>query len=351
MPGTGKTTVFSALSCQKVEPQYLGFDTKPHRAMVTIPDPRLEEVGKLAKSKRTVHNTIEFVDIPGFNPAVTDRKLVTAMLEHYRRCDALALVVNLFDPAQAAGAGSGMRNLLDELVLLDLVIAEGSAHRLEKAAHLKADHESEERFKLLGRIISQLEEGTPVRRMSFDEHQQKLIREYAFFSGQPVVVVANVSDNDIPKALNEITGMGKVLSVADEEQLETVQLSATLQVELCAMEEAEALEFMAEFGVTELAVPKLIHACFESLDLITFYTATEKECRAWSLRRGGSAQEAAGVVHTDMARGFIRAETVAGDDYVQYGGLTGAKAAGKMRLEGKDYLVDDGEVLYIRFNI
>jgi GTP-binding protein YchF len=351
MPGAGKTTVFSALSCKPVEPQFLGFDVKPHRAMVSIPDPRLEEVGQLAKSKRTVHNTIEFVDIPGFNPAVTDRKLVTAMLEHYRRCDALALVVNLFDPAEAAQAGSGMRHLLDELVLIDLVIAEGSAHRLAKAAHLKADRESEERHKLLKRISGELEEGTPVRRMTFDEHEQKLIREYAFYSGQPVVVVANVRDGDIPKPLNEIAGMGKVLATADEEQLETVMLSATLQVELCAMEEAEALEYMAEFGVSELAVPKLIRACFESLDLITFYTATEKECRAWSLKRGSTAQEAAGTVHTDMARGFIRAETVGGDDYVQYGGLAGAKAAGKMRLEGKEYVVADGEVLYIRFNI
>lgn len=351
MPGAGKTTVFSALSCQQVEPQYLGFDVKPHRATVTIPDKRLEEVGALAKSKRTVHNTIEFVDIPGFNPAVTDRKLVTAMLEHYRRCDALALVVNLFDPAQAAAAGAGMRNLLDELVLIDLVIAEGSARRLEKAARMKADRDSEERFKLLQRIIGELEEGTPVRRMTFDVNEHRLIREYAFFSGQPVVVVVNVRDSDIPKALNEIAGMGKVLAVADEEQLESVQLSATLQVELCAMDEAEALEYMAEFGVSELAVPKLIRACFESLDLITFYTATEKECRAWSLQRGATAHEAAGVVHSDMARGFIRAETVAGDDYVQYGGLAGAKTAGKMRLEGKDYVVADGDVLYIRFNI
>jgi GTP-binding protein YchF len=351
MPDAGKTTIFSALTGKQVEPQYLGFDVKPQLAVIKIPDKRLEQVSSLAKSRRTVENTIEFVDIPGFDPAETERKLITAVFEHYRRVDALALVVNLFDPQQAAKAGANMRGLLDELVLLDLVIAESSAQRLKKAARMKADKESEERFAVLTKVQAQLEEGTPLRRIELYENERKLLREYAFISEKPVIVVLNVSDSDIPKREDEIEGMAKVLAIADEEQLKTVCLSAALQVELCSMDEVEALEYMAEFGVGELALPKFIRASFDSLGLITFFTPTEKECRAWSLRRGANAQAAAGVVHSDMARGFIRAETVSYDDYVQYGGPAGAKAAGKMRLEGKEYIVADGDVLLIRFNV
>jgi GTP-binding protein YchF len=351
MPGSGKTTIFSALTGHKVEPQYLGFDVKPHMAVVKIPDVRLDKVSELYKARRTVQNTIEFVDIPGFDPTGTERKLKNAMLEHFRRCDALALVVNLFDPAQAADSAGQMRALLDELVILGLITAESGAKRLEKAARMKASPDTEARYKALISVRNQLEAGVPVRRIELSSAETKLLNEYAFISQKPVIAIFNVRDGDIAKADSEIAGLDKALAVAVEEQLVTVRLSATLQQELSTLDAAEAAEYMEEFGVSELALAKLIHASFDSLGLLTFFTGSDKECRAWSLRRGANAQAAAGVIHSDMARGFIRAETVSYDDYVQYGGHAGAKAAGKVRLEGKEYVVADGDVLLIRFNV
>jgi len=351
LPGSGKSTLFQALTKQAVAPQFLGYDIKPHQAVVRIPDPRLDTIGALFKARQNVQNTVEFVDIPGFDPASTETKLKNAVLEHYRKCDALALVVNLFDPDSAEQAAAGMHLLLDELVLLGLVTVENVAKRLEKAARMKADKETEAKYKLLVKVQAQLEEGVPVRRMELDAQELKLLREYAFISEKPVIAVLNVADDAVAADDADIPGLPEVLAVAAAEGLTTVRLSAALQAELAGMEEAEAQEYMAEFGVQELALPRFIRASHECLGLITFFTGSEKECRAWSLKGGANAQAAAAVIHTDLARGFIRAETVSLDDFVQYEGLAGAKAAGKVRLEGKEYIVADGDILTIRFNV
>lgn len=351
LPGSGKSTIFTALTRQAVGPQFLGYDLKPHQAVVKIPDPRLEHVAELFKARTTVHNTMEFMDIPGFDPTSTERKLKNAVLEHYRRCDALALTVNLYDRSTAEQAASGMRAVLDELVLLGLITAESCAARLSKAAAMKADDETVSRYKALSKVKDLLEEGTPMRRMNLEARERKLLREYAFISGIPVIVVFNISENDITKPVAEIPGMEQALNVARNEELSTVNIAASLEAELAGMTDVEASEYMAEFGIDEPALPRFIRAAFRSLGLLTFFTGSEKECRAWSLAAGSNAQSAAGVIHSDMARGFIRAETVSYDDYVQYGGLAAAKAAGKVRLEGKEYIVSDGDVMTIRFNI
>jgi len=351
LPGSGKSTIFTALTRQAVEPQFLGYDLKPHQAVVRIPDPRLDALSALLKARKTVHNTVEFVDIPGFDPAGTESKLKRAVLEHYRRCDALALTVNLFDPAAAGDAGSGMRALLDELTLLDLVTVEGAAQRLEKAARLKADEDSAKRLKLLGRLHAQLEDGQPIRRAPPSDDEQRLLREYGLLSAKPVIAIFNVAEDDVARSDSGIAGMAGAWQAAEDEGLEIVRLSATMQAGLAELSDEEIAEYMAEFGVEELALPKLIRAAFDCLGLLTFFTGTEKECRAWSLRRGANAQQAAGVIHSDMARGFIRAETIAGETLVQYGGLAAARADGKVRLEGKEYIVADGDFLTIRFNV
>lgn len=351
LPGAGKSTIFSALTRQAVEPQYLGYDLKPHQAVVRIPDPRLDALSALFKARKTVQNTIEFVDIPGFDPAGTEAKLKRAVLEHFRRCDALALTVNLFDPAVANEAGSGMRALLDELTLLDLVAVEGAARRLEKAARLKADEDGAARLKLLQRLRAQLEDGQPVRRLPPADWDWRLLREYGLLSAKRVIAVFNVAEDDIPRSDSQIAGMAGAWQAAEDEGLETVRLSASMQAGLAELSDDEIAEYMAEFGVDELALPKFIRAAYDCLGLITYFTGSEKECRAWSLRRGANAQQAAGVIHSDMARGFIRAETIAGETLVQYGGLAAARADGKVRLEGKEYIVADGDFLTIRFNV
>jgi len=351
LPGSGKSTVFKALTRQSVAPQFLGHDLKPHQAVVKIPDERLDWLTQMYQSRAKVEATLEVVDLPGFDPATTERKLLNSVLEHYRKSDALALVLNLFDAEEAKKAAAGLQAILDELVLLGMITAENCAKRLEKAAAHKANQEAAEKYKALIKVKEQLEEGIPVRRMELEEADKRILREYAFISEKPVIVVLNVADDDLAKSDSEIEGMEACLAIAKAEGLTTVRIAAALQAELSTMEDDEAEEYMAEFGIAERALAKLIRASHEALGLITFLTGSEKECRAWSLRRGANAQQAAGVIHTDMSRGFIRAETVGYGDLTAAGDFNAAKAAGKVRLEGKEYIVKDGDILSIRFNV
>jgi GTP-binding protein YchF len=350
-PDSGKSTVFKALTRQSVAPQFLGVDLKPHQAVVKIPDPRMDKLVEIVEPRSVVHATFEFVDIPGFDPTSTERKIKTAVLEHYRRCDALALVVNLYEVLGPDEPAREMRSLLGELALLDLVSVENAASRLEKASKLKADGESKARLAVLLRVKAGLEEGTAVRRMELDAEEQRLIRDLALLSAKPLIGVLNVADDDLNKPDDAIDGMAGALKVADEEGLTVLRLAASLEAALADMDDAEAAEYIAEFNVAEPGLPRFIRAAFSALGLFTFFTAGEQEVRSWPLRTGSNAQQAAGSIHSDLARGFIRAETVAYDDFVQHGNLAGAKAAGKVRLEGKDYVVKDGDILLIRFNV
>lgn len=350
LPGSGKSTVFKALTRQAVEPQFLGFDLKPHQAVVKIPDARLDRLSEYYKTRSTVHATMEFVDIPGFDPAETEAKLKTAVLEHYRRSDALALVIDMFHADSAPQAAATMRKLLDELVIMSYITAETALGRLEKQARLK-DKDALPKFEVLKRVHKALEEGVPVRRVELDANERKLIREYAFLSEKPLIAVLNVADDAHAMPDADIPGMEEVLQACQEEAIEPVRLSAALEAEIAGMDDGEAAEYMAEFGVTEPALPRFIRAAYSSLGLITFLTGSDKECRSWSITHGMNAQQAAGVIHSDLARGFIRAETINYDDLVQYASEAAAKAAGKIRLEGKEYPVKDGDILHIRFNV
>lgn len=349
LPGSGKSTVFKALTRQAVEPQFLGYDLKPHQAVVKIPDPRLDKLTQFYSARSVVPDTLEFVDIPGFDPAETDAKLKSAVLEHYRRSDALALVVDLHS-ADAARAAKGVRGLLDELVIMGYVTAEASAKRLEKQAKMK-DKAIVPKFEALCKARDLMEDGMAVRRMDLSDEEQRLLREYSFLSAKPLLAVLNVADDALGEPDSAIPGMAEMLALCAEEQIEPVRMSAALEAEIAGMDEAEAAEYMAEFGVEEPALPRFIRAANSTLGLITFLTGSEKECRAWPLRRGSTAQQAAGTIHSDMARGFIRAEAINIDGLVQYKSEAEAKAAGKIRLEGKEYIVQDGDVLHMRFNV
>jgi hypothetical protein len=350
MPGSGKSTLFTALTRQAVAPQFLGYDLKPHQAVVKIPDSRLLKLAEYYDTRSIVNATIEFVDIPGFDPATTEAKLKNAVLEHYRRCDALALVVDMFRPGAGEQAAGTIGQLIDELNLLGLVTAESARKRLEKQAKMK-DKDALPRYELLGEVQAQLEEGIPLRRMELDAAQAKLLREYAFLSMLPMIVVFNLPDDSFIDGAAEVPGLSAAEEFAREQGLESIRLSAALEAELAGMDGDEAAEYMAEFGVSEPVLPRMIRAAYDSLGLITFLTGSEKECRAWSIPQGYTAQQAAGTIHSDMARGFIRAETISYDDFIACGGQAGAKAEGKLRLEGKDYTVNDGDILSIRFNV
>jgi hypothetical protein len=351
LPGSGKSTVFHALTRQAVAPQFIGYDLKPNHAVVKIPDPHLDWLAAHYQPKSVVHAALEFVDIPGFDPKSTEQKLKNAVLEHYRRCDALALVVNLFHMESAERAARGVQALLDELALVDLVNVERACHTIEKAAKLKADHEAVARHDLLSRIKTRLEEGAPLHSQALTTEEEKHVRDLAFLSAKPVLCVLNIAEDAYSRPDEAIAGLMDVLNFARSAGIATVRFAASLEAALVDMSEEEAAEYMAEFAVSEPALPRFIRAAYDCLDLITFYTTESRECRAWPLRRGLNAQQAAGVIHSDMARGFIRAETVRADDLVQYGSLAAARHAGKVRLEGKEYVVADGDVLLIRFNV
>jgi len=352
LPGCGKSTVFHALTRQAIAPQFLGYDLKPHQAVVKNPEARLEHLAKYYKSRAVVYATMEFLDIPGIDPAQTEQKLMAAVLDHYRRVDALALVVNLFSREQGPQAAAvGMRSLLDELLLIDLLAAEKHGGSAAKLAQLKTDRESAARRDLLARMKEQFEDGVPLRAMGLSAEEEKSVRELGWLTGKPVIAVLNVADDDLAKPDDEITGLPEVLALAEGEGIVTVRMAAALEAALVDLDSAEAAEYMAEFGVSEPALPRFIRTAYECLGLITYLTGSEKECRAWSLKRGSNAQQAAGVIHSDLARGFIRAETVAFSDFVQYKDMAAAKAAGKVRLEGKEYVVADGDILLIRFNV
>jgi GTP-binding protein YchF len=344
--------VFKALTRHSAPAQYLTADLKPHQAVVKIPDARLDKLVELVKPRSIVNATCEFMDIPGFDPGSTERKLKTAVLEHYRRCDALALVVNLWEPEneRLSTPQGEASSLLEELVLLDLVTAENAIARTEKAAKHKSDKDAEAKYAALKKVHPLLEQGTALRAMELEPQEDRALRDLALLSAKPVIVVLNVADDAAREGV-DVPGLGAVMAPCAAQGLSTIRMAARLEAELSEMEDAEAAEYMAEFGVSEPALPRFIHSAFAALGLNVFFTAGEQEVRAWPLRRGSNAQQAAGVIHSDLARGFIRAETTAYEDYVQLGGIAGAKAAGKVRLEGKDYIVADGDVMLIRFNV
>ncbi|MCH7471384.1 redox-regulated ATPase YchF [bacterium] len=349
-PGSGKSTVFAALTGQKLEPQYLGYEFKPRRAVLKVPDPRVEVLAEVFKPRSVVHATVELVDIPGFDPAGTERKLKIAVLGHYRRCDALALVVNLWHPPEAGRAALTVNTLLEELVLSDLVTAEKALPGLQKSASLKADEQSQANLQALLKVKEGLEGGAAVRRMELAGEERKFLRGYAFLSAKPVIAVFNVADDGYGKAGDEIAGLAGVEQLAKDEGMPALRFAAALEAALSEMPADEAREYMAEFGVEEPGIERLMRTAYAGMGLVTFFTYAGKEVRAWSLPRGSNAQQAAGVIHSDMAQGFIRAEAIGFDDFVQYRDMAAAKAAGKVRPEGKEYEVADGDILLVRFS-
>jgi GTP-binding protein YchF len=351
LPGSGKSTVFQALTRQSVAAQFLGYDLKPHQAVVKIPDQRLDYLSDFYKTKSTVNAVLEFMDLPGFEPASTEQKLKNAILGHYAKADTLVLVANCWEEFVQDEADKGIRRMLEELVLLDAARIESTANTLEKQARLKASAETVDKYNLLVRLRGELENGVAVRQLNLTEPELRLLRDVAPMSLKPVIAVLNVADDAAASVDGDIPGLAAAQSACAAAGVEALRMPAHLEAELAGMEPQEAAEFMAEFGVNEPGLPRFIRAAFSTLGLITFLTASEKECRSWSLRRGSTAQQAAGSIHSDLARGFIRAETVAYSDFVELGGEAGAKAGGKYRLEGKDYIVNDGDILHIRFNV
>lgn len=319
VPFSGKSTLFSALT------RTGGVGGRSNQAVVAVPDPRLRVLTELERSKKTVHAKVRFVDVPG--------GLTAQGIAEFRTMDALCIVIRAFGPD--AVPAKELADVEAELVLADLASVESGLEKARKKA--KGQTEAKVEVDVLERALALLEEERPLRDADlWDQQDQKVLKGYGPLTLKPWIVVANVEEaGDLPEGLPE----------------GTIAISASLEAEVAGMEEADASELLAGFGVTESGLERAIRSCYRALDLITFLTTGEDETRAWEVRSGATAPEAAGAIHTDLERGFIRAEVVGYEDLVESGGWDAAKAAGKLRVEGKDYAVHEGDVLNIRFAV
>lgn len=354
LPNVGKSTLFNALTAAEIAAENYPFCTiDPNVGIVPVPDPRLEVLAAIVKPERVLPTTIEFVDIAGLVAGASKGEgLGNQFLANIRETDAIAHVVRCFrddDVVHVSGRIDPVGDIeiiSTELALADLETVGRHLHRATKAAKT-GDKEAAARRDLLGRIADHLDAGDPVRSMSLAANELKSIRELHLLTVKPTMYVANVSED----GFTDNPYLDAVRALADAEGAEVVAVCAAIEAELIQLEEDDRAVFLDELGLSEPGLNRVIRAGYSLLGLLTFFTAGKKEVRAWTVARGATAPEAAAVIHTDFQRGFIRAETVAYDDFVACNGENGAKEAGKLRLEGKEYVVAEGDVLHFRFNV
>jgi GTP-binding protein YchF len=346
LPGSGMTCLFRALAGESLH--HAPVAGRAHAGVANIPDPRLEVITRHAPTRKVTPASIAFVDIPGIDVGQGGDK-TAALLGQVREVDAICEVVRCFEGGVgAANPGRDIAALEEELILADLVVAEPS---LEKARrHTRGgDAEVQARAAVLEKVVPVLESGRPARSIEdWSEPEQAILRSYGLMSAKRVLYVANVGEDDLA---GESPAAALVREHARKAGGEAVTLCAELEAELAELDETDRAEMLEGLGLAEPAIALLARAVCRLLGLIVFYTTSEKENRAWTVADGATAPEAAGVVHTDMQRGFIRAECYHVDDLVELGSEKAIKAAGRLRTEGKGYQVRDGDVIRVLFNL
>ncbi|MBI2372565.1 MAG: redox-regulated ATPase YchF [Deltaproteobacteria bacterium] len=337
--GSGKTSVFNALTGQRAE---TGLGKKAANLdRIKVPDERVDRMSALYSPKKTTHAVIDFVDVAG--PAGDQRSesgLEASLVAQIREADALVHVVRAFDSAMLTRAPDPARDIItfdDELILTDLVQVENRLGRLRKEAKKTPELE------LMGKLEEALNTGKALRRITLEEHEKAAISGFRFLSQKPVLVVVNLAEGELSKGLP-----AAAVAAASERELEAIALSALVEAEIQEMEPADQAEFLRELGLSEPARSRFIHAAYHLLDLISFLTVGEDEVRAWTIKRGTPARAAAGKIHSDLERGFIRAEVIPYEALATLGSEAKVKEAGKFRLEGKDYIVQDGDIMHVR---
>lgn len=358
LPNVGKSTLFNAITKAGAEAANYPFCTiEPNVGVVDVPDTRLQVLAKIFGSKRIVPTSVKFIDIAGIvKGASKGEGLGNKFLAHIREVDAIAHVVRCFEDSNITHVHGGVNPLDDiEVINLELILAdlESIEKRFERAAKsAKAGiKEAQLEHNLLGRVKAALEEGKPARTVEpQNDDEAKILRELHLITTKPVMYVANVAEEAVsdPWAIEAVQ---KVKAHADSERNQVVPVSAKIESELAEMEDEEKAVFLADLGLTESGLDRVIRSGYALLNLISFLTAGEMEARAWTIRKGTKAPQAAGEIHSDIERGFIRAEIVGYEDLVAAGSMAAAREAGKVRLEGKEYVMQDGDVTNFRFNV
>ena len=355
LPNVGKSTLFNALT-QTAAAQAANYPfctIEPNTGDVAVPEPRLEDLARIAGSKEIIPARINFVDIAGLvRGASQGEGLGNKFLANIRDCDAVAFVARCFEDTDVTHVEGRVDPLADleiietELMLADLESLEKRKDTLEKKAK-GGDKESAKTLSLVKLALEQLEAGRPARAAQVPEDDAKAWRMLQLLTSKPELYVANVDEGS---AENGNALSAKVAERAARDHAKSVAISAKIESEIALLDPAERTEFLETIGLKEPGLNRLIREAYSLLGLQTYFTVGPKEARAWTIEVGQTAPQAAGVIHTDFEKGFIRAETIAFDDYVRLNGETGAREAGKMRLEGKDYVVRDGDVMHFRFN-
>lgn len=356
LPNVGKSTLFNAITSAGAESANYPFCTiEPNVGVVSVPDERLEGLRKLFDSQKCVPTAIEFFDIAGLvEGASKGEGLGNKFLSHIREVQAIVHVVRCFDDENITHVSGKISPLDDieiiniELILADLDMISKRVDRTEKL--VKSDKSLQREFELLKEVRDVLESGKSARTLDFDEEDEKIIKGFNLLSNKPILYTANISEEDmISNPENEY--VKQVQKYAEEENAESVVISAQIEAEVSELDEDEKKEFLSDLGLEESGLNKLIDASYRLLGLMSYLTAGPKEIRAWTIKKGAKAPEAAGKIHTDMEKGFIRAEVVNYDDLENSGSFVKAREKGLVRLEGKDYVMQDGDVVEFRFNV
>ncbi|MCE5293434.1 MAG: redox-regulated ATPase YchF [Chlamydiales bacterium] len=355
LPNVGKSTLFNAVTASQAAAaaNYPFCTIDPNVGNVEVLDYRLAALAKISKTNKLVYATCEFVDIAGLvEGASKGEGLGNAFLSHIRATDAIVHVVRCFESGDVIHVKNRVDPIDDieiinlELILADLASCENSLSKIEK--QLKTKKELQPTFDLLSKIKVHLDNSKPVRTLTLNEEEKEILAGYPFLSNKKVLYAANVSENDLPSMENKY--VQQVREYAEKEGNMVIPICAKLEEEIAQLPVEERAEYLESLGLKESGLQRLVHASFKMLGLITFLTTGEIETRAWTINEGMTAPQAAGKIHTDIQKGFARAEVITFDDFVQYNGKVGAKEAGKARYEGKDYIVKDGDVIIFLHN-